>query len=350
MLATAFILWVRHKLYDLGFLESRSWDVPVICVGNITVGGTGKTPFVEMLLRRYGASKRIAVVSRGYKRHSKGLVEVSVDSLHTEVGDEPLQIKRRFPDVTVVVDSKRSRAIDMLLARSGDERPEWIILDDGFQHRAVKPSTGIVLVDSHRPIDKDRLLPFGRLRDLRSRVLKADAVVVTKMDGWVDDNLASEWRQRLKLPHQMPLLFSKITYQVPVPVFRDEADHRYVYSSRAMVFCGLASPVALVNYVSEKYEVLQSFDFPDHHNYTASDFRKVAKAIKRNPMALLLTTEKDAQRIFREPELVPEEIRKRLFYLPIEAVMVPVLPLTTDLVDEEIEAEGYARLDSVINR
>ena len=171
----AIVLAVRNLFYDKGVLKSYPSVLPSICVGNITVGGTGKTPAVEMLIRLYRDSRRIAVVSRGYGRRTKGFRTVSVEDNYRDVGDEPLQIKRKFPDVAVVVDASRRRAVDALAAMSPDVRPDLVILDDAFQHRRLRPDFSIVLVSSTRPVFKDSLLPIGRLRG-RNPVLRAFTV------------------------------------------------------------------------------------------------------------------------------------------------------------------------------
>ena len=163
----AIVLAVRNLFYDKGVLKS----------------GTGKTPAVEMLIRLYRDSRRIAVVSRGYGRKTKGFRTVSVEDNYRDVGDEPLQIKRKFPEVTVVVDASRRRAVDALAAMSPEVRPDLVILDDAFQHRKLRPDFSIVLVSAARPIFKDSLLPIGRLRDLPNQIRRADMVIVTKMEG-----------------------------------------------------------------------------------------------------------------------------------------------------------------------
>ena len=160
------ILKIRHWLYDKGILKSRSFDIPTVCVGNVTVGGTGKTPFTELLIRLFSQDMRVAVISRGYKRKSKGFHEVCVGDDYTLCGDEPLQMKKKFPNVRVVVDASRTEAMERLSALKEGERPQIVILDDAFQHRKVRPYCSIVLINSLRPVVKDFLLACGRMRDL----------------------------------------------------------------------------------------------------------------------------------------------------------------------------------------
>ena len=156
---------VRNALFDRKILKQHSFNIPVICVGNLTVGGTGKTPHIEYLIRLLTPDYKVAVLSRGYKRRSKGFLIVDVDSHANDVGDEPLQLKQKFPEIVMVVDKNRVRAIEKILAIEKEERPDVILLDDGFQHRHVLPSLTILLVDSNRPVYEDRLLPAGYLRE-----------------------------------------------------------------------------------------------------------------------------------------------------------------------------------------
>ena len=211
------VISVRHLLFDCGLLKSEEFKTPIICVGNITVGGTGKTPHTEMLIRMLESRYRIAVLSRGYKRKTKGFRIAAPGDTYAQIGDEPLQIKQKFPNITVAVCEDRCTGIDNLLAlpepSAGKEspfRPQVIILDDAFQHRRVKPSHSIVLVNWHRPIFNDNLLPLGQLRDLPEQIRRAQTVIVTKSplfgehDGFIDQELAAvqvapvekEWREK----------------------------------------------------------------------------------------------------------------------------------------------------------
>ena len=172
------VVSLRHKLFDCGLLKSKKFDIPIICIGNITVGGTGKTPMSEMLINYMARSYRVALLSRGYGRRTKGYLEVQTTSHYRDVGDEPLQIKRKFPETVVVVCEKRVDGINRLR----EEHPEvnLIIMDDGFQHRYVDPKINVLMVDSTRPIQSDKMLPLGTLRDLPDQIHRAHYFVVTK--------------------------------------------------------------------------------------------------------------------------------------------------------------------------
>ena len=314
-------LWLRlrHLAYNKGWKKSYKADVPTICVGNITVGGTGKTPHVEMLLRQLSVSDRwgykpLAVLSRGYKRKSRGFQIVQPDSTAAFAGDEPLQIARKFHGVTVAVDKNR---VDGCQKLSG---ADLIVLDDAFQYRRLTPSLSIVLVDYNRPVYEDKLLPWGRLRDLPSRLYKADVVIVTKCPAELDSWTRQEMRRKLNLKPEQKLFFTTIRYAAPEPVF-PEADPRYTYSGRVILVSGIANNAPLRSYLSDSYKIVKRLDYPDHHRFSKADIREMSAAVKVTPTACVMTTEKDAQRL-RDARNVPDALKQRLFYLPIEAAFV----------------------------
>ena len=308
-------LRIRHLFYDKGWKKSFSPEVPTICVGNVSAGGTGKTPHVEMILRMLVAQwKQPAVLSRGYKRKSKGFQIVPHDGSALQFGDEPVQIARKFPDITVAVDKDRIHGCEELRGAG------VIVLDDAFQYRRLKPSLSIVLVDYNHPVFKDRLIPWGRLRDLPSRLKKADVVLVTKCPAYLDVQEREQWRKHLKLRADQPLFFTTLHYTAPVGVSPD-ADPHYIYSKHCTLITGIAHNKLFLNYLSDTYKIGRSIELPDHHTYTRADVRKMASAVKKQPTACLMTTEKDAQRL-RDCKNMPEAVRKRLFYVPIEATFL----------------------------
>ena len=297
-------------------------EVPTICVGNITVGGTGKTPHTEMILRLLQDSDRwgnanLAVLSRGYKRKSKGFQMVQADSTAAFSGDEPLQIKRKFPAVAVAVDKNRVEGC----ARLVQDGTDIIVLDDAFQYKKLHATLNIVLVNWNRPIFEDKLLPFGRLRDLPSRIADADIVIVTKCPHELDEWERDEWRGKLQLREDQPLYFTTLDYDTPVPVFQDDADTRYTYSKTAIVFSGIADDTPLRAHLSDTYKIVDALEFPDHHAYSRMDIAQIAGAVRRYPTAALLTTEKDAGRVL-DSKKVDESIRQRLFAVPVRASFV----------------------------
>lgn len=312
------ILALRHLAYDKGWKKTFKADVPTICVGNVTVGGTGKTPHTEMILRKLldGGHKNLAVLSLGYKRKSKGFQVAGADATARQMGDEPLQMARKFPMVTVAVDKNRVRGCQ-LLTSGNTSVPSVIILDDAFQYRKLEATLNIVLVDYSRPVFEDRLMPWGNLRDFPSQIKRAQMVIVTKCPPELDSVERGEWRSRLKLTPEQQLFFTTIGYCQPEPVF-PEADPHYIYSQRLVLLSGIANNAPLRMYLSDTYKIVQRLEYPDHHRFSSADIHSIASAMKANPTACLMTTEKDAQRL-RDCKNVPENVRQRLFYIPIQA-------------------------------
>ena len=346
-------LKLRHFFYDSGLKKVSKADVPTICIGNITVGGTGKTPHTEMLLRTLlqdeeWGGKNIAVLSRGYKRKTKGFQQVTSDGSAIAYGDEPLQIKKKFPAVTVAVDSSRVEGCDFLVypekletSKKGrkciDENlaaSDLIILDDAFQHRALKPTLSIVLVDYNRPVFNDHLLPFGKLRDLPGRIAAADIVIVSKCPNEVNAWDKCTWAENLGIRNfdasscsgtrrngkKQHLFFSTITYDTAEAIF-PEGNPRYIYTNRLILFSGIANDAPLLSYLSSDYKIVRHFRFPDHHKFSKGDMNTIASAAREFPTAVIMTTEKDCQRV-RDCHKIKEELKQRMFYSPIKTVFL----------------------------
>lgn len=309
------LLAIRHLFYDKGWKKSFQASVPTVCIGNITVGGTGKTPHTELVLGKLlqsdeWAYRNLAVLSRGYKRRSKGFQVVPRDGTALQYGDEPLQIAKKFPVVTVAVDKNRVRGCEQLSS-------DLIVLDDAFQYRRLRANLNIILVDYNRPVHKDHLLPWGHLRDLKSRLKAADIVIVTKCPAYLDDWERSKWVKYLRLTPEQKLFFTTLTYGAMEPVFPD-GDARYTYSKRLVLFTGIANDAPLRSYLSDSYKIARRIGFPDHHKYTRADIGTLMAAVKAFPTACLVTTEKDAQRIV-DAKNVPQELRLRMFQIPVKA-------------------------------
>ena len=335
------ILSIRHFLFDKGWKKSYGAEVPTICVGNITVGGTGKTPHTEMILRMLlrsddWAYSDIAVLSRGYKRKSKGFQKVGRDGTALQFGDEPLQIAKKFPVVTVAVDKDRVEGChflthpeDLQTSKKAKNcldkavpKAHIIVLDDAFQYRRLRADVNIVLVDYNRPVQKDKLMPWGRLRDFPSRMQKADIVIVTKCPAELESAEQEAWRQQLHLTDKQQLYFTTVTYGQPEPVF-PEADKRFTYAQRLVLVSGIANDAPLRSYLSDTYKIASRLAFPDHHAFSRGDIRSILGALKENPTACVMTTEKDAQRLRDvKSKYLPEKLRQRLFYLPIQAAFL----------------------------
>lgn len=315
------VLKLRNARWDSGRRKAVQHPVPVISVGNLTVGGTGKTPMVEYLCRLLREEGRVAVLSRGYKRKSRGFRLVEPGDKASLCGDEPLQIKRKFPELLVAVDKDRNHGVAQLLALPETQRPDIIMLDDGFQYRKLKPARNLLLVDYNRPVFDDQLLPLGRLRDLPEQIRRADAVVVTKTPGLVDDWDREQMRQRLRLRPGQPLFFTAVRHVAPEPVFPDEADKRYIYSKEAFLFTGVADDRPLRVHLVDQYVHIDHKHYGDHHRFTWLDQRALRRYAHKHPRTVLLTTEKDAMRLLHCTRL-GAEVRTRLFYIPVETAFL----------------------------
>ncbi|MCL2512193.1 MAG: tetraacyldisaccharide 4'-kinase [Bacteroidales bacterium] len=313
-LVYGFIILSRNKLFDWHILKERKFPVPVISVGNLSMGGTGKTPHVEYLIRLLKEHKRVAVLSRGYKRKTKGYLEATPESSFLDIGDEPMQYATRHPDITVAVCKKRAKGIKKLLAKP--EPPEVIILDDAFQHRHVKPSLNILLTDYFNLYVDDFIFPVGKLREFRRGVKRADVVVVTKTDPALP-SMEKEFVKG-KLPITQKICFSYIKYLNPTPLFDSQA----VFPQRAttiFMLAGIANPYPFEKYLNSLCIDLQKFIFPDHHRYTEKEIQSTVKAFNDHlsRSKVIVTTEKDAQRLKMEPF---RSMLKSLpiFYAPIQ--------------------------------
>ena len=313
---------LRNLLFDKGLLSAESYPLPVICVGNLAVGGTGKTPHVEYLVRLLSPHYRVAVLSRGYKRKTKGYLLADDSATSESIGDEPFQLKRKFPQLLIAVSEKRQIGMRQLLALPAERRPEVVLLDDAFQHRYVKPSLSILLTDSHRLYSRDAVLPVGRLREAAQGARRADLVVVTKCEPLPSIAEKEAIRQELALRDNQPLFFSEIRYGDLRPLFPDEAPScslRTIEDAELLLLTGIAHPEPLEQELRRYASKLHTVAFPDHHAFTPADEKRIAEAFSclRDERKRIVVTEKDAARLYACSWL-PAEWRKRLYLLPIE--------------------------------
>ena len=309
----------RNHLFDTGILKSRSFRVPVISVGNITVGGTGKTPHIEYLVNLLHGDMKVAVLSRGYKRKSKGYVLASKDSSFEEIGDEPFQIMHKFPGIYVAVDKDRCRGIDNLTSNPETKDVDVILLDDAYQHRYVKPGINILLVDYHRLIIHDKLLPAGRLREPISGKERADIVIVTKCP---DDLKPMEYRVLVKAMDLFPyqeLFFTTLRYGNLKPIFCGEKRNINTIrkNENVMLLTGIASPKQMMVDLKAYTSNIKTLTYADHHNFTESDIQQINDTFAAMPSPkLIITTEKDEARLLGIPGL-SDEVRHNIYTLPI---------------------------------
>jgi len=311
------VMALRNALFHWGVFKSESFEVPVISLGNITVGGTGKTPHSEYLISLLGAHYRVAVLSRGYGRQTKGFREVTAEASSLDCGDEPCQMKGKFPQAIVAVDEERKRGIKYLVE---NYQAELVLLDDAFQHRWVKPGLSLLLVDYGRPFFKDFVLPMGRLREFPAGKKRADIIVVTKCPKALTKEEKAFWQKRLKLNASQQLFFSTFTYGAPLPVFPDVCKPTLTLdNAELLLLTGIANPQPLADYLTGQGAHVKPLSFADHHVFTAKDVAKLQESYQSIVAmgGVILTTEKDAARLSSDVDL-PQEIKEKLFYVPIQ--------------------------------
>lgn len=309
---------IRNRLFDWGILKSKHYDIPVISVGNITVGGTGKTPHIEYLLALLSPTYKVAVLSRGYKRKSKGYVLATSDIPIEMIGDEPWQMAQKFPEVYIAVDADRCHGIERLMNDEETRDVEVILLDDAFQHRYVAPGRNILLTDYHRLITKDMLLPAGRLRESVQGKERANTVIVTKCPT----NMAPmEYRiiaEALQLRPYQRLFFSTFRYgkMVNMDSFDIKGMHE-MSRNNVLLVTGIGCPKQMQLDVAQRFASVKSLDFRDHHYYDAQDIEDIRKAFLQLPKPrIIITTEKDATKLLSMPTLTQEDM-SHFWILPI---------------------------------
>ena len=309
----------RNQMFELGILKSKSYDIPIIAVGNITVGGAGKTPHVEHLVRLLHGKVKVAVLSRGYKRKSRGYVLADKQSTARDIGDEPYQMMKKFPDIHIAVDKKRCHGIDRLITDESTKDTDVILLDDAYQHRYVKPGINILLVDYHRLIIYDKLLPAGRLREPQSGKSRADIVIITKCPK---DLKPMEFRVLTKALNLYPyqkLFFTTLEYCPLEPLFcGDDLQLEDIpKNTNVLLLTGIASPKQMIVDLEPYVGAIEPMTFADHHQFTKRDIRKLNERFAAMPEPkMIITTEKDNARLFGL-EGLSEEVRHHIYLLPI---------------------------------
>lgn len=313
------IVRFRNWLFDIGLKKSKSFSIPIISVGNITVGGSGKTPHVEYLIRLLHGKAKIAVLSRGYKRKSHGYILANESTTMPEIGDEPFQMHEKFSDIYVAVDAKRARGIENLQNDEASKDVDVVLLDDAFQHRYVKPGINILLVDYHRLIIYDKMLPAGRLREPLSGKNRADIVIITKCPK---DLKPMEFRVLTKAMDLYPfqkLYFTSIDYDTPKGVFEEkqiELDKLQDY--HVLLLTGIASPKQMEHDLKPMTKDITNLSFGDHHSFKGKDIDRINDTFESMPEPrIIITTEKDAVRL-RETDGLYEKVKSNMYELPIK--------------------------------
>ena len=311
-------VWIRNRWYDWGWAKHTAFDKPVIVVGNLAVGGTGKSPLTEYLVGLLKKQFRVATLSRGYGRNTRGFLEVSPEGTAAQYGDEPLQFKRKFPDSTIAVDENRVRGVRRLLEQGHDV----VILDDAYQHRALQPGFAILLFD-YRSMRQPRwLLPAGNYRDGFRERRRADLMIVTKTPADATEADKDRIRRVLATHRQAPVLFSSIGYGslTPLSANRHPADVLLSRKLTILVVTGIANPDPLYTYLAAQVQEVVPLRYPDHHPYTKATAAAIRARFDRigNPSKLIVTTEKDAQRL-SAPVLSESLADLPIYVIPIRA-------------------------------
>lgn len=335
---------IRNKFFDLQWRESRSFDLPVICIGNLSVGGTGKTPHTEYLIQLLQEEGwQVATLSRGYKRHTKGYRLANADSTAAEIGDEPCQMKQKFPDVQVSVDENRCHGIEKLMQLKHPPI-DVILLDDAFQHRAVKAGLNILLTDFNRLFSDDHLLPAGRLREPVCGKNRAQIVIVTKCPDDIkpiDFNIISK---KLNLYPYQKLFFSSFRYGELKPLFPQQGNKsvqlaQFDGEEEVLLVTGIASPAPLIQKIKAHTPHIKLMKFGDHHDFSARDVQQLQEQFLKlkNDKRYLITTEKDAVRLAAHPNFA-ESLKSWSYVLPIK---IEILQNQQDNFNQNII--GYVR-------
>ena len=297
---------IRNSLYDIGLYKSSEFNIPIISVGNLVLGGSGKTPTIEYLIRLLSKNYKIAVLSRGYGRKSNGFIIADSNSDANLIGDEPMQYFRKFKDIVVSVDSDRTRAINKLI--NLNLKLEIILLDDAYQHRKVKPKTSILLTEYSKIYSEDYIFPLGNLRESVANAKRADIILVTKCDKNINQNHKIKTIQKLNANKNQKIYFSSIKYSNMVYSKEDKKSIDNLKNRKFILVTGIANSSNMVNYLKDKGYDFNHLSFNDHHNYSDSDISDI------NANELVITTEKDYVKLY-------SRVTTKLFYLPIEFII-----------------------------
>jgi len=307
---------IRNRLYDLGIFRSHSFDIPVICVGNITAGGTGKTPHVIWLAEKLSAFYSVAVLSRGYLRKSRGFMEVTPDSTAAEAGDEPLLMARSLAGTRIFVDRDRVNGIREIIRIFPETGT--VVMDDGFQHRAVKAGMYIILTDWGRLMTRDRLLPLGLLRESVRAVKRGSAVIVTKTPSGISPEQMQAVRKELQSAGAgESVFFTELVYGKPLHLY-GEKPREIRGNTSILLVSGIANPAPLIGYLGDIAGNITHLSFPDHHAYTDADLEKITAAFDTISSSdkIIVTTAKDGVRL-KEITNIADRVRQALHYLPV---------------------------------
>jgi len=329
------IIYIRNRLYDYNILKSNQFNISLISVGNITVGGTGKTPHIEYLTDLLKSEFNVATLSRGYKRKTKGFVLATKESTAREIGDEPRQIKQKFPEITVAVDADRTNGINKLTEQNKDL--DVILLDDAYQHRKVDANLAILLIDYSKPINKDFILPFGNLREQAFEKKRANIIIITKSPKDlkpIDKRVIFNKLDPYPFQH---VFFTSFDYGNLSPVFNSKKTISIsdFNDNEVLLVTGIANPKPLKEYIVENISKnIEVLEYSDHYDFKESDFKNIGQKFEliKSENKIIITTEKDAMRLQKFSNIA-DNLRNKFFYIPIQ---VKFLNNRTDNFNQQI--------------
>lgn len=306
---------LRNVFYNVGFLKQTQFDLPIINVGNLSVGGTGKSPHVMYLIDLLKNNYKVCTLSRGYGRKSRGFKFANYESKVYDIGDEPMQFFRRFKNkIIVTVCEDRVAGVQKIIR---DFYPDLVLLDDAYQHRSIKPGFNILLTDYQHPYSKDYLLPAGNLRESRAGAQRADVIIVTKCPENLTEKNVQQLRVSLKVKPKQELFFSRIEYATKVIGSHGEIPMSNWLNYNAVVVTGIANAQNFIAFCEKNFRAVLHLEFPDHHNFSNSEIEYIRKRYQNTEgERILLTTEKDYMRLMEE-----ESLKNDLYYLPISVTL-----------------------------
>lgn len=314
------VIWLRNKVYDKGIYAGIEFSVPVISVGNLSTGGTGKTPHIEYIIRLLNYEYKVATMSRGYKRQSRGFQVADHETNALKVGDEPMQFHLKFPEVKVTVCEERMTGIPELMRLSPET--EVVLLDDAYQHRSVKPGLNILITDYHKPFYTDHILPFGSLREGRGTYNRADIIIVSKCPPTMKTDEKEKMTNLIQPYAHQKVFFSAIKYCVYQDFFTRE-ESTLSKDSKVILVCGIAKPNLLLEHIENQVEAVHLLKYPDHHYFSSFDLSEIKDTYNKWEVdnKVIVTTEKDAARLHLHSEKL-KEWGIPIVVIPIEIVFL----------------------------
>jgi tetraacyldisaccharide 4'-kinase len=317
------IVAIRNYLFDSGRFKSNSYSIPIIGIGNLTTGGTGKTPHIEYLIRLLSSEFRCATISRGYGRKSKGFIFAELPTNTSLIGDEPMQYLTKFKDVTICVSENRIEAISQL--QKMENLPQIILMDDSYQHRWVQPGINILLIEYDSIFAKDYLLPAGNLREPRSSIKRADVIIISKSPAILAPVERKKVIEHLSKYSSKPVFFTGVKYGEmervygPKNVLQMGLEYYREKNFTILLIAGIANPSILIEYLRRYTDKLEMIIYPDHHEFSKKDLINIQQTFDNiaNPNKIIVTTEKDSMR-FRNPEIDISMQKLPIFFMPIE--------------------------------